>query len=119
MRLCAALALVLVALVVVTVKATQRHPRPSSTSIEPAPAASPRAAARAPERAAAARAAPVEPGGMAHLRGRLLLPAGVDPTSALDVMAEGSVRRFRALIPDDTRYEIHLPSGRYTLVASM
>jgi len=35
MRLCAALAVVLVALVVVTVKANQRHPRRAAASIEP------------------------------------------------------------------------------------
>src|SRR5262249_16439081 len=74
---------------------------------------------RAPVRAAPPPA-PSESGGIAHLRGRLFLPAGVERTNELLVVAEAGVRQFHADIPDDdTRYEIHLPSGRYTLVAAM
>jgi len=118
MRLCAALAVVLVALVVVTVKANQRHPRRAAASIEPV------LAEPLPETAPApARSSPslprYESGGIAHLRGHLLFPAGEERSNDLVVVAEGTTRQFRAHAPDGVRYEIHLPSGRYTLVASM
>jgi hypothetical protein len=117
MRLCAALALVLVALVVLTVKVARRHPRHA-----PAPAATEVAALEAPvptPARAPARIAHGESGGIALLRGRLLFPAGVERMSSLEVVAESGARRFHALIPDNDRFEIHLPGGRYTLIASM
>src|SRR5262245_7289907 len=118
MRLCAALALVLVALVVLTVKAGRRPARgaaPASrddAELAPAPA-------RAGAPSAPAQPAGHEPGGIAHLRGHVLFPAGVKPNDHLDVTAEDPSRTFAALVGDDGRFEVHLPSGRYTLIASM
>src|SRR5262245_8091175 len=104
MRLCAAIALVPVALVVVTVQASQRQPTRASAapSLGPAPAEPLRGPASPPMRAPPSPA-PSESGGIAHLRGRLLMPAGVEPTDGLVVVAEGVARQFRAHIPDDAR----------------
>ena len=116
MRLCAALAVVLVALVVVTVRGLRRPPkRPPPTDVEiaaidPPETAAPRATSAAPIRR--------ESEGVAHLRGRVLFPAGVEATEDLEVAAEDPTRRVIARITDDGRFDIHLPSGRYTLVAS-
>ncbi|HXU07133.1 MAG TPA: carboxypeptidase-like regulatory domain-containing protein [Polyangia bacterium] len=119
MRLCATLALVLVALVVVTVKVTRRQPRRSPTPIAPELAEPVLPVETSPTRAPAPPAHG-ESVGIAYLRGRFLFPPDVERTSDLEVVADDGSRRFRALIPKGTRsYEIHLPSGRYTLIASM
>jgi len=125
MRLCAALALVLVALVVATVKTTQRHPQRSAISIEREPDETAKTVSSPPPTRAAPAAPAESAGGIAHLRGRLLLPPGAERSEELVVVAEGTAREFRAEIHDDDEdddnagYEIHLPAGRYTLVASM
>ncbi len=116
MRLCAALALVLVALVVVTVRVTRRRPARAATPIATARAA-PERRASAPRESAAPAAR--EAAGSASLRGRVLLPPGGETITDLEVVADDGARRFVALIRDHDRYEIHLPSGRYTLFASM
>jgi len=116
MRLCAALALVLVTLVVVTVRVTRRRPAHAATPIATERAA-PEPRASAPRESAAPSAR--EPAGIASLRGRVLLPPGGETMTDLEVIADDGARRFVALIRDRDRYEIHLPSGRYTLVASM
>ena len=116
MRLFAALAVVLVALVVVTVRGLRRPPRrPPPTDVEIAAIDPPETAARG-----ATSPAPIrrESDGIAHLRGRVLFPAGVEAAEDLEVAAEGPTRRVIAQITEDRRFDIHLPSGRYTLVAS-
>jgi hypothetical protein len=123
MRLCAALALVLVALVVLTVKAAQRPTRPAPAVVDIDVEAPEIAAPRAP--APLARPAPRAPApadhretrGTAHLRGRLLFPTD-ERAETLEVVAENFSRRVRARIDDD-QFELHLPAGRYTLIASM
>jgi hypothetical protein len=116
MRWCAALAIVLVALVAVTVKHLRpppKRPPPSDVeiaAIDPHETAAPRATSAAPIRR--------ESDGIAHLRGRVLFPAGAEPTDEIEVVAEDQTRRVTARISDDRRFDIHLPSGRYTLVAS-
>jgi hypothetical protein len=118
MRLCAALALVLIALVVLTVKTGRRPPRRAAPvgrdDAQLAPARV-RASVPSPSSPPAAR----ELRGIAHLRGRVLFPPGVTPTPHVKVVADDSSRAFDALVHDDGRFEFHLPSGRYTLVASM
>jgi hypothetical protein len=59
-----------------------------------------------------------ESSGIAHLRGRVLFPAGTDATSDVVVVAEDGARRLHAHVQEGGRYQIHLPPGRYTLVAS-
>jgi hypothetical protein len=116
MRLCAALAVVLVALLVVTVRGLRRPPkRPPTTEVDIAAIDPPETAAPRPTSAAPIRR---ESEGAAHLRGRVLFPAGVEVTEDLEVAAEDATRRVIARITDDGRFDIHLPSGRYTLVAS-
>jgi hypothetical protein len=115
MRWCVALAAVLVALVVVAVRGLRRPAkhRPDANAVELVPAAQaedPGASWAAP----AAREAP----GPAHLRGRVLYPAGAEASDDLEVIAEDATRRVTARIGDNGQFDIHLPSGRYTLVAS-
>jgi hypothetical protein len=88
MRLCAALALVLVALVVLTVKAARRHPRHAPVEADAAEVAPPQAAQRplVPRPPARAVAAPVVP---ARIVGRLRLPDDVGP-ARVKVVARAS-----------------------------
>jgi len=117
MRWCAALAVVLVALVVVTVRGLRRpakhRPPADAESVAlaaPVEADDPAATAAAPREREAA--------GPGHLRGRVLYPAGVEPSDDLEVVAEDLSRRVTARITEQGQFDIHLPSGRYTLVAS-
>jgi hypothetical protein len=48
----------------------------------------------------------------------VLFPAGTDATSDVVVVAEDGARRLHAHVQEGGRYQIHLPPGRYTLVAS-
>jgi hypothetical protein len=119
MRLCAVLAVMLVALVVVTVRGLRRphkHPAaPPPDVTEVAVPAVPTAAASAPAPPARREGA----GGIARLHGRVLFPPNVGRTSNLEVVAEDPARRVFAQIRDDGRFDVHLPSGRYTLIATM
>src|SRR5689334_21776870 len=103
MRLCAALALVLVALVVVTVRAAQRPRAGAPVAVdaevaEPPPPAdpTPRAFAPPPTRPIVERR---EAGGIGHLRGRLLFPPDVWANS-VNVEAEDFARIIRARVDD-------------------
>jgi len=125
MRWCVALSIVVVVLVALTVKAGRRRP-PSK-----APAASPEVSEievrqpSAPPRAPEPDLPPTfrEPGessGIAHLRGRVLFPAGVNEKDGyFEVAAEGDDRTFAAQVMEGGRFQVHLPPGRYTLIASL
>ena len=117
MRLCAALAVVLVALVVMTVRTIRRphrHPPPVDRElVELAPAAP------APRPYLPTAAAPRPSSGIAHLRGRALLPAGhgSDGMHDLSVTADDGTRTFDARAMKGGRFAFHMPPGRYTLTA--
>ncbi len=124
MRWCAALALVLVALVVVTIRGLRRpHKRPAPRQPDVAEVAPPATnAPRAPSYSPSPTLAPTAHGdsaGIARLRGRVLFPAGLEQTDDLEVLAEDPARRVLAQVLADGRFDIHLPSGRYTLIAAM
>jgi hypothetical protein len=116
MRWCVALALVLVALVVMTVKTWRRAPR--------GPAAAPPALADTDPPATMPPPAPAPPAarhdssGIAHVRGRVFFPAGEEATNDLEVLAENGARALTAQILEGGRFQIHLPPGRYTFVAT-
>ena len=118
MRWCAALAVVLVALVVMTVRTIRRphrHPPPvDPESVELAPP--PPAPSGASFSSLVVRR---ESSGIAHLRGRVLFPAGErDSDDDISVVAEDGTRKVHARVQEDGGYQLHLPSGRYTLIAS-
>ena len=48
----------------------------------------------------------------------MLFPPGTDATDDISVVAEDGRAGCSAQVQGDGRYELHLPSGRYTLVAS-
>jgi hypothetical protein len=127
MRLCAALALVLVALVAVTVKAWRRPHARRATPADvadvtesrrntlggPGPPGIP-SWRRPPIRAR--RATPA----LGHLYGRALAPPGRDPTDLLPVLsvtAHDGAHIINALTTADGRFEFHVPPGRYSLLA--
>ena len=122
MRWCAVLALVLVALVVVTIRGLRRpHKRPPPPEPDVAEVAPP-ATTAPPAPSPSPALAPTAHGdstGIARLRGRVLFPAGVERNSDLAVVAEDPARRVFAQVLADGRFDIHLPSGRYTLIATM
>ena len=119
MRWCAALAVVLVALVVLTVKVGRRSPRHT-------PAAKPEIAeAVEPAATPDGRAPPApasferhEASGIAHVHGRVLFPPGSQPPDEVEVVAECGTRTFDAAVEEDGRFQLHLPPGHYTLAAS-
>jgi hypothetical protein len=137
MRWCAALAIVLCALLVVTAKVglvagnshKLRHPAipvEDSRAEEPAPAtpppppppnrpaAPPRPISRAP------LAGQRERRSVAHLHGRVLLSSGggdIDDLDDLQVDADDGLRLVHARLSAGGRFSFHLPPGRYTLVA--
>jgi len=113
MRWCAALSVVLVALLVVTVKIC-RHPRKRVPAAPPPDIAESAAPPVLPAPAVAPRAA----AGIAHLHGRVLFPDGREPTDDVEVVAEDGTRSIAAQVTKNDRFQIHLPAGRYTLVAS-
>jgi hypothetical protein len=118
MRWCAALAVVLVALVVMTVRTIRRpHRHPPPVDPEPAELAPP------PPAPSGTSFSPTEArresSGIAHLRGRVLFPGGGRPNDdTIDVVAEDGTRKVSAQLDEEGRFQLHLPSGRYTLVAS-
>src|SRR5262245_39897492 len=119
MRWCAALAVVLVALVVLTVKGLRRpHKRAATVAPDLAELAGP--SAIAPGRASPPPPSRRESGGIAHLRGRALPPAGVDGADRLPVLkvtADDGRRSFAAGIMTGGRFWFHMPPGRYALTA--
>ena len=125
MRLVVALAIVLVALLVATIRqATSKRGRSA-----PAAAATPDVqddappprAARAPRVAPAAVGGEVARDGVAHLHGRVLPPTGVDQQAVgragLMPIDDGG-RAVAVQTSDDGRFAIQVPSGRYELIAS-
>ena len=119
MRWCVALALVLAALVVLTVKATRRTSNKAPVvAPEIAEIAGPRPLV--PSRALNAPPARQESpnNGVAFLHGRILFPAGADTRRDVTVVAEGAERTLDAKVMEGGHFQIHLPPGRYTLIAS-
>jgi hypothetical protein len=114
MRWCAALALVLVALVVMTVKTIRRpHERPAPVEREAVEIAPPAPPTPSPERRASS--------GIAHLRGWVVPPAGRRGGDELDddlkVTADDGRRTFDARTTKGGGFAFHMPPGRYTLTA--
>jgi hypothetical protein len=119
MRWCIALSFVVVALVALTVKAGRRAPRKTAAATpEIADLVEPTQSDAPPPQLAAATAEPQEASGIAHVRGRIVFPAGSEPPDDVEVVAESGTRTFDAEVSDDGRFQIHLPPGRYTLAAS-
>jgi hypothetical protein len=143
MRWIFALALVLVVLVVATIRAATQDRKHRGTTIpaaEPEVAASDDwlarrrpleavpAAATPPPRARPANtgaAPPVARGGVAHVHGAVIAPedqdndvAPDDPLSELEVIADDGTRTVSARVSAHGRYALHLPPGRYSIVAS-
>jgi hypothetical protein len=130
MRLFAALAIVLVALLVATVRhaTSKRRHDATPTAAPPTPdvadevaddAPAPRLAPR-PSYAAHASDDDIPPTGVAHLHGRLLPPLGRNPESlaGTTVIADDGVRSFNVQASEAGRFSFHLPPGRYELMAS-
>ena len=131
MRLFAVLAIVFVALVVATVRqATSWRGRAAATATPPTPEVEDGVADDAPPARRSPRLPYVAPaasdegarGGVAHLHGRVL-PAPGRSADTLDntktvVVADNGVRSFRVYAIDDGRFSLHLPPGRYELIAS-
>src|SRR5262245_20646087 len=121
MRWCVSLSLLVVALVALTVKVGRRGPRH-------APAPTPEIADVVEQTASAAAPAPPAPAsferqeasGIAHVRGRVLFPSGSELASPdeVGVVAESGTRTFDAEVLEDGRFQLHLPPGRYTFIAS-
>lgn len=121
MRLFAALAVVLVALLVATVRyATRQRASAGVTAAVPvedeAPGRAPPPAVRAGWPPAGALALEPARGGIAHLHGRVLMPGECDPDT--DVIADDGARSFKVDAAGDCTYSFHLPPGRYELVAT-
>lgn len=122
------LGLVLVALLVEFKRALQRprHAGPVTPLAESDSAPEPRqpdtsAPRRLPGRVALPARRP-QLTSLAHLRGRLVMPANTednDQPKNLTVVADDGRRTFDArIIPgEESRFELHLPPGRYTLTA--
>jgi hypothetical protein len=58
------------------------------------------------------------PTGIAHLRGRVLFPDGRQSTDDVEVVADDGARTIAAQVTKKDRFQIHLPAGRYTLIAT-
>jgi hypothetical protein len=128
MRLFAALAMVLVALMVATVRqAISKRGRSAAVAEPEAPppgvedgASPPARAPQLPYVAPAAGEASAR-GGVAHLHGRVL-PAPGRGDDALGgtttVSADDGVRSFDVEASSDGLFSLHLPPGRYDLIAS-
>jgi hypothetical protein len=134
MRWCAALAVVLVVLVVLTIKsATRRSKQVAITDEGPiadveTPHAAPPASWTPSMRPATTRAGEERRDriGVARIKGRVLVPArepgeetdeGTDTTGSVSVTADDGSRTFSARMLPGGRYSFHLPPGTYTLVA--
>jgi hypothetical protein len=125
MRLCAALALLLVVLVVVTgtVLSRRRAPREAVATGTAGPARFDAAERPVPEVASRRPiAVPVQRGRttIAHLHGRALPPAGrgsADGLPDLRVTADDGRRTFAGAISKGGLFAFHMPPGRYTLTA--
>jgi hypothetical protein len=94
-------------------------PAPAASGEPPSASASRERAGPAPARAMVPRAGPGRPA-TAHLRGRVVLPAGQDPAGGLDdleVKASDGTHELDGLVSEGGRFSFHLPPGRYTLVA--
>jgi hypothetical protein len=135
MRWCAALAIVLGALLVVTAKVGRvlggSHrlrppaiPVEDSRAEEPAPVTPPPPTYRpqAPPRpiSRAPLAGRRERTSVAHLHGRVLLSSGggdIDDLDDLQVDADDGLRLIHARLSAGGRFSFHLPPGRYTLSA--
>ena len=107
MRWCAALAIVLVALMVVTVK-IWRHPRKRLSPPAPPDIAEPAAPPSAPAPSSPVREARA---GIAHLRGRVLFPGGGQPAHDVEVVAEDGARTIAAQITRKDRFQSQCCSG--------
>lgn len=119
MRWCAALAVVLVALVVMTVRTIRRPHRHAPPVDRELVELAPPAPAPAPPPYLPVAAAPRPSSGIAHLRGRALLPAGYgsDGLHDLSVTADDGTRTFDGRAMKGGRFAFHMPPGRYTLTA--
>jgi hypothetical protein len=119
MRWCAALVFVLLVVVVVGVRGLRRdRHRPSiaapAIADEMAPPPTPRRYPSPPTPEPPLRR---ESSGVAELRGRVLFPPDEEATSELRVVAEGGARKLAATIRRG-QFQLRVPAGRYTLVAT-
>jgi hypothetical protein len=118
MRWCAALVLVLVVVVVVGVRGLRRHQgRPPVAAPAVADEAPPPAPRRYPSSPAPDPPPRRESSGVAELRGRVLFPSKEEATSELQVVAEGGARKLPANVRRG-QFQLRVPAGRYTLVAT-
>lgn len=118
MRWCAVLVLVLLVVVVVGVKGLRRHQRrPPVAAPAVADEAPPPAPRRYPASALTEPPPRRESSGAAELRGRVLYPSDEEATSELQVVAEGGGRKLPASVRRG-QFQLRVPAGRYTLVAS-
>lgn len=136
MRWCAALAIVLCALLVVAARVgrvaggSHRLRRPAATPVEdsraevPAPATPPPPPSRPETPPRPISRAPLagqrERRSVAHVHGRVLLSSGggdIDDLDDLQVDADDGLRLVHARLSAGGRFSFHLPPGRYTLVA--
>jgi hypothetical protein len=122
MRWILALALVLLVLVGLTVRIgtrrTKRAPATEPREADVEPVAPPR---HVPPARSPLGPAPRERTGVAHLKGRVLVPEGEEDAgelSGLEVVADDGARSFDARLSGGGRFAFHLPPGRYTLTAS-
>src|SRR2546423_195084 len=107
MRWCAALAVILVALMVLTVKVGRRGPRHTPVAApQIAEVVEPAAASDAPAPLAPASFERHDAPGIAHVHGRLLFPSGSEPPDEVEVVAESGTRAFDAEV-EDGRFQLH------------
>jgi hypothetical protein len=93
-------------------------PSPEPTDEKPQPALHPRVPMFQP--APLPPAAPPHATGLAHLRGRVIPPAGTRPAELdeLTVTADDGEHEYEAETSDTGQFELHLPARPYTLTAS-
>ena len=124
MRLFAALAIVLVALLVATVRQAISMRGRSALAAAPPPDveddASPPPRAPPLSYVAPASGEASARGGVAHLHGRVLPAPGrsADTLAGTTVVADDGVRSFNVDATGEGVFSIHLPPGRYDLIAS-